>query len=268
MKQLCDTYGVTKSHTTPYHPAGNGSAERFNQTLLSMLHTLEADKQSHWPEYLLELVHAYNNTAHSATGYAPSFLMFGRHLHLPVDIGLGVGPQQRKHDLDGWVKHHQERLSVAYGLAKQKMDNVASQNKQGYDSKARALPLVPRERVWIRNRNRQGQGKLCTWWNPETCVVLEQVEHTELVYCVQPERGGRVQTVHRNALKVCTASPTETAPPAAQAATETQEVPLPLIYGFPPRPVGIPSAREETEVAPQHSMRENLGQPPVRYSDS
>ena len=46
-----------------------------------MLHSLEADKQNHWPEYLLELVHAYNDTTHSTTGYAPSFLMF--------DIGLG-----------------------------------------------------------------------------------------------------------------------------------------------------------------------------------
>lgn len=84
------------------------------------------------------------------------------------------------------------------------MDNAASQNKQRYDSKARALPLIPWERVWLRNRNRQGQGKLCTWWNPETYVVVEQVGDAELVYRVQPEKGGHVQTVHRNALKVCT----------------------------------------------------------------
>lgn len=39
MKQLCDLYGVSKSRTTPYHPADNGKVEQTNQTLLNMLRT-------------------------------------------------------------------------------------------------------------------------------------------------------------------------------------------------------------------------------------
>ena len=122
MKQLCDLYGISKSRTTPYHPAGNGRVERMNQTLLNMLRTLEAEKQSRWPEYLPELLQAYNNTIHSATGFAPSYLMFGRHLRLPVDVGLGTMQEHPKCDLMGWVRDHHQKLTYAYDLARKKND--------------------------------------------------------------------------------------------------------------------------------------------------
>ena len=37
IRELCTLSGMVKFHTTPYHAAGNGMTERFNQTLLGML---------------------------------------------------------------------------------------------------------------------------------------------------------------------------------------------------------------------------------------
>ena len=42
-------------------------------------------EKSHWSM----LVHAYNCTQNSATGFSPYFLMFGRQPHLPIDVTLG-----------------------------------------------------------------------------------------------------------------------------------------------------------------------------------
>ena len=52
IKELCSLAGVHKSWTTPYHPVGNGMVERFNQTLLKMLGTLEDHQKQDWKSYV------------------------------------------------------------------------------------------------------------------------------------------------------------------------------------------------------------------------
>lgn len=63
-------------------------------------------------------------------------------------------------DLGSLVNDHHQKLFYAYDLARRKMREVPEQAKQRYDRKAHATPLLLGERVWVRNRNRQGQGSL------------------------------------------------------------------------------------------------------------
>lgn len=271
MKQLCEVYGITKSRTTPYHPAGNGGVERFNQTLLNMLRSLDQDKQDRWAEHLPELIHAYNNTVHSATGYAPSFLMFGRHLRRPVDVELGIPPSQQRMRVGDWVQDHHQRMATAYRTAGQRLGDTAARRKQVYDRRAGMPPLLPGERVWIRNRNRQGQGKLGTWWDPEPFVILGTVGEAGLVFRIRPEKGGAERTVHRNALKKCVAPREAVRAPESEPTPEPWRSQLPYCYGFRPdavAPVGygfLPNA--VAPVGPRRSNRANLGAPPSRYRD-
>ena len=63
--------------------------ERFNQTLIKMLGTLDNKQKEDWKSYVSTLVHAYNTTKLYSTGFSPFFLMFGRHPPLPIDAILG-----------------------------------------------------------------------------------------------------------------------------------------------------------------------------------
>merc|ERR1712035_121690 len=86
ISELLSLTGVAKSHTTAYHPMGNGQTERFNRTLGSMLRSLPLAAKQHWTQQIQTLTFAYNATVHETTGYAPFYLMFGRVSRLPVDM--------------------------------------------------------------------------------------------------------------------------------------------------------------------------------------
>lgn len=118
-------YGVKKTRTTPYRPQGNAQCERYNRTLHDLLRTLPPGKKRRWPEYLPELVYAYNVTPHSSTGYAPYYLLFGVQPRLPVDALLGRECESdRKQD---WLSVHQERLRQAHDKAREYSERKAAE---------------------------------------------------------------------------------------------------------------------------------------------
>ena len=90
IKELCTIAQVQKIRTTPYNPKGNAHCEKFNQTLLSMLGTLEPGDKAKWQQWVPTLMHAYNCTHCESKGFSPYYLMFGHMPRLPIDIEYGV----------------------------------------------------------------------------------------------------------------------------------------------------------------------------------
>jgi len=204
IKQLCKLADVTKVRTSPYHPMGNGQCERFNRTLLNMLGTLEPAKKHDWKAYVAPLVHAYNCTCNSSTGYSPYFLMFGRRPRLPVDIEFGTNSEDnvRKHgSYKGYVEGLKKRLDFAFKLAAHKSGASQGRNKKRYDLKSRATTLQVGDRVLLRNVGLQGKHKIADRWDETVYLVHSQPNSEVPVYHIKPETGdGRTKTVHRNLL--------------------------------------------------------------------
>ena len=211
-ERLCQHSNIARSHTTPYHPEGNGNVERFNRTLLGMLRNLTTDERSRWKDHLHKVVHAYNCTKHATTGYSPFFLLFGRSPRLPVDVAFGLKTTE---DGKAAVSHQEyaekwrTQMEQAYQLASQNMKRTADRRKQYYDQRARSTILSPGDRVLVRNLAAQGgPGKLKSYWEEAIYKVVKQSNDDIPVYVVAPENGkGRTRTLHRNHLMPCDSLP-------------------------------------------------------------
>ena len=112
--------------------------ERFNG-LLRMLGTLEPDKKAHWHKYVAPPVHAYNCTRHESTGYAPYFLMFGRHPRLPVDVTFGVNRNANSPNHSSYVSAWKQRLQESYNISTKAAEGAQQRQKARYDLKHEEL---------------------------------------------------------------------------------------------------------------------------------
>ena len=209
IKELCNIAGVEKSRTTPYHPMGNGMVERFNQTLLNNLGTLQDDQKQDWKTYVAPLVHSYNATRHDSTGYSPFFLMFGRHPRLAVDACLGIQtPAEPISSRAHFATKLKNRLNFAYKVAAREAEKSADRNKAHYDLKVREATLDVGDRVLIRNVGLRGKHKLADKWDKDSYVVIGIPDKSIPVYKVQKDSGDHsVKTLHRNMLLPFSAIP-------------------------------------------------------------
>ena len=202
IKELCKIAGVKKLHTTPYHPQGNGQCERFNSTLCNMLGTLSEEEKSDWKSYLGCKTHAYNCTKHASTTYSPYFLMFGRHLRLPIDVEFALSKPNCKDNSNKsrFVQKLRRRLNYAFQKASKYSEQQGQKYKSSYDKSMKGPQLQEKDVVLVKIVSQKGRHKLQNKWEPEEYVVVEQPIAGTPVYKVQPVTGANIRTLHRNLL--------------------------------------------------------------------
>ena len=121
MSKMCESFGIKKTHTTPYHPQGDGLVERSNRIILDMLRSY-VDREKQWEDFISLMLYSYNTSYHSSIQTTPYMLMYGKEPGLSVewDKELGYEPllyeEQLKKKLRKYndlVTNHLEKAAVS-----------------------------------------------------------------------------------------------------------------------------------------------------------
>ena len=140
---LCQVAGVQKLRMSPSYPQTNGQCEWFNSTLLNMLGTLTPEQKKDWKTNVPAMVHAYNCTKNTATGFSPYYLLFGREPRLPIDVEFGLKRenQQNPPSRSNYETQLRRRLRFAHKKAKQVASRQQARHKGLYDRRCKWAAL-------------------------------------------------------------------------------------------------------------------------------
>ena len=162
---LCELMGMWKIQTSPYHQQTNGQCERFNFNLINMLGMLPKEKKSEWKNHIGMLVHTYNCTQNSATGFSPYYLMFGRQPCLPVNVTLGLAPHTiTEPNTSKFVPKMRECTKWAQRKAEAFQAKEAQKHKWNYDKRHKAVALEVRDMVLVCVTAFKGHHKIQDRW--------------------------------------------------------------------------------------------------------
>ena len=171
-----------------------------------MLKCLPEQYKSNWCNHVNKLVHAYNSTKSSATGYSPYYLLFGRHPRLPIDVLL---PSQSSHtsSYPEYAKKWGDQMRQAYQIPKNHSDARRKKDINRHNTKVKSLNILkPGDRVLVRNLSEGGgTGKLRNHWEEKIHKIVSAIGDDSVTYKIVHEnvRKSKDWIVHRNLLLNC-----------------------------------------------------------------
>ena len=147
MKIFMNDFNIKHIRTSPYHPATNGSCERFNGTLKTMIRALVDDFPDSWDQTLPWILFAYREVPVETLGFSPFEMLFARSVPGPLsllkDSLLENAVTSNKKSVVEFVLDMRERLRSTIDQAENFAQEQKQKSKTWYDKKARARSFEP-----------------------------------------------------------------------------------------------------------------------------
>ena len=154
-KEMMKQLGVKHSCTTAYHPQCNGCVEHFNGTLKDMISKYVNTAQDNWDTLLPLLTFAYNTAQHSATGFTPYKLLFGRDATTISDATLEATFSTYSSTEDNVERSYVDKLNIVLHRTREaaKRTNLESKMREAaqYNKNRRKQEYEIGEKVLVKN---------------------------------------------------------------------------------------------------------------------
>ena len=199
MEELLKRLHIKHIYTSTYHPATNGTCERFNGTLGQLIRSQLLDKTNgnksndQWDDMLPNCIYIYNTSIHSKLKASPYSLLFGIDPHYESN--------NDRNDQLQWVAVQREYATK---------HSVQVQFQSAMDINTRNKLKKPRmymvgERVYVQVLSNAGTGgkKLHQRWVGPYEVVHRISSHAYRVKQVNVKKGGtaRIETLNVTRLR-------------------------------------------------------------------
>ena len=196
-QELCKMLQIEKTRTTAYHPQGNSQCERFNSTLLSMIHAHASKDPLHWDRNLHHITLFYNATKHSATNIEPNRIMFGRNIEMPLDVTMPEDPEVQARTPIEYVRNLERELRAAYIATRTHLHRAATAQKKYYDRTSHLYKYKEGDVVKLRRfRKEPGTGKYADRYEGPYFILDVLGEVTFRIVKDQDSRGKVVHHDH------------------------------------------------------------------------
>ena len=194
-KNICKLFRITKIQTTAYHPESNGALERSHKTLVEYLRHYIDNDQSDWDKWLPYAMFTYNTTPHTATGFTPYELVYGKAASLPTAL---KNPPKQTYNYEDYAQQTRERIRTTNEAAREQLQGTKEKAKKEYDKKTREVEFKVGDKVWLFDESvRRGRSKKLDnkWVGPY--VIIEK--HSKVNVTIK--KGRNTLRTHANRIK-------------------------------------------------------------------
>ena len=153
--KVCKLLEIDRRTSAPYHHETIGALENSHKHLGSFLKIQLLKQDKEWPEWLPFWSFSHNNTVHSATGYAPAELVFGKITNIPSNLGVTIDPI---YNFDSYISELKYRLNLSLADARTNLLESKGKSKVNYD-KRMYVPKLPTvgDKVLVLNNARKNK---------------------------------------------------------------------------------------------------------------